>query len=330
MHLLKAADSPIRFITVTRIILTTFSVSSTTSSSPTPDDFIFSSQDLILPNDYSQSLSLDSTSPDSSIAFSDLGEDEAEEPLMSLFSNDDLQFSADAFGADSDQDPDPDIDLLSLDPLETDCQSSTDSQVDLATADLFSSSSSSSSLWTRDESTTCSNPTGHQQPQPQLDIPASPDLFQPLNIWMPKKPPETDLDLNQGIRLPPLSRKAGDDGEGCFFPHSVRCCCDGLRAFSGLTVGGLVRVVTIEGCTLGKRPFPLLSHCFVLSFFHSFGMFPLATAPAKMMSLSSFIIFAISLQLFNQRFDHIFCFKKKDFYQRKCFRKAKHNSLKKT
>lgn len=258
MHL-PNARSPIHFIAII-ILVATFQISLTTSlPSPSAEDSIFSSQDLIFPNDVPSSLFLDSNTPSSDLAISYTGVNE-EEPLMSIFSNDDSQITADALDADANLNND----LLSLVPLDTGCQSAANTQAEIGPSDL-----SSSSLWTRDESKTCPNPSENQPAQQQLDIPSTPDLFQGLRSWFPKNPNPTNLDLGRGIRLPPPSALLGGGNEGCFFPHPLHCCCDGARAFSGRTVGGLIRVVTIEGCDAGMK-FPFFWVSFFLFHHHWF------------------------------------------------------------
>ena len=183
-----------------------------------------------------------------------------EEPLADFFSNDDYLFAADAI----DTDGDPNIDLQSLLPLDNGCRSSANTQAEIALADL---SSSPSSLWTRGEETTCPNPSENLQQNP-LDVPDLTNLLQVPGIWMPKKPSTTDMELREGIELPPPLGLPGSESEDCFYPHPAHCCCSGERAFSGRTVGGLIRVVTIEDCTAGmKFPSSLLFSSFLSSLF---------------------------------------------------------------
>ena len=238
MHL-RTAKPPIHLITIITLVAT-FPISLTTPlSSSSAEDSFFSSQDLIFANDIPPSLSLDSTTPSNSVAINDAGENE-DEPLMSFFLNDDYPSTTYTLDADTN------LDLLSLLPPEIDCQSPANPQAEIASSDL-------SSLWTRDGTTTCPNPLGSQQQQQPLDIPSLTDLFQDHHTWLPKSPNPTELDLREGIRLyPPSGLLGGGNGE-CFFPHPMHCCCDGARALSGRTLGGLIRVVTIEGCNAGVK-----------------------------------------------------------------------------
>lgn len=269
MHLL-IAKSPIHLITII-ILIGTFQVSSPKPlSSPSAEDSIFSSQDLIFPNDISSSL--DVNTPGSNVAFSGL-EANQEEPSAGFFSNDDYLFAPDVLDANGN----PNIDLLSLSTSDTGCQSSANTQAEIELADL----SSSSSLWTRDEEITCPNSLGNPQQKP-LDIPDLTNLLQVPGIWMPKSPNPTDMEFREGIRLPPPSGLPGSADDGCFFPHPMHCCCDGERAFSGRTIGELVRVMTIKDCNAGIK----YSFLFIFVFF--FSLFPFHRRHRNFSKLSLF------------------------------------------